>query len=220
MKAGIYQIVNTRNNKRYIGSTLNFRKRYRQHERMLKSNKHDNQYLQNSFAKEPDVFVFQVIETINNAAEMMSVEQGYLDVLYDRQDQCYNINPNANQPPHVFSAETKRKMSAAKIGSIPWNKGMKGFRKGIPRSEETKRKISETKLRNPYVYSDEQRKKMSDANKGRKAWNAGAKGLQIAWNKGLKGVYKCSAETRAKMSKSHKAKRQGLLNPAPSQQAA
>ena len=36
----------------------------------------------------------------------------------------------------IFSEETKRKLSEARKGKIPWNKGK-------PASEETKRKISE-----------------------------------------------------------------------------
>lgn len=46
------------------------------------------------------------------------------------------------------SEETKRNISNAKIGSIPWNKGLVGvqtaWNKGIPRSEETKQKIRES----------------------------------------------------------------------------
>jgi hypothetical protein len=48
----------------------------------------------------------------------------------------------------TMSLKSKAKMSVAKIGSIPWNKGKTGLqvssRKGIPLSEETKKKLSES----------------------------------------------------------------------------
>ena len=40
----------------------------------------------------------------------------------------------------VYSKESKRKMSEAKKGQIPWNKGKTGMQK---HSEESKRKMSE-----------------------------------------------------------------------------
>jgi group I intron endonuclease len=42
-----------------------------------------------------------------------------------------------------FSEEHRRKLSEAHMGHTPWNKGMKGEYTTGPRSEETKRKISE-----------------------------------------------------------------------------
>lgn len=80
-----------------------------------------------------------------------------------------------------------------KKGCIPWNKGIsvrlnpKGeFKKGlIPWNKRMK-------------MSKEHKKKLSDGWIKRKE-----KGLGIVWNKGLRGVQKCSKETRKKMSKSH-----------------
>lgn len=79
--------------------------------------------------------------------------------------------------------ETRKRMSEAKIGSIPWNKDKKGvmipWNKGKPHSEEEKKKISEGR-------------------KGKEPWNKGKKGVTVAWNKGLKGQY--SKETIEKMT--------------------
>ena len=45
-----------------------------------------------------------------------------------------------------LSKETKRNMSLAHVGQIPWNKGLKGvqiaWNKGIPFSEETRKRMS------------------------------------------------------------------------------
>lgn len=46
---GIYKIVI--NNKTYVGSSLDIKKRLRQHRRELRKNIHDNRYLQNLYNK-------------------------------------------------------------------------------------------------------------------------------------------------------------------------
>jgi len=91
-----------------------------------------------------------------------------------------------------------------KKGNIPWNKG-------IPTSEEIRRKISETSKGR--IFSKEHRRKIGEANKkriwseeskeklsksltGKISWNRGLKG-SIPWNRGIPH----SKETRAKMSK-------------------
>jgi hypothetical protein len=79
------------------------------------------------------------------------------------------------------SPESLEKQRQKMIGKVPWNKGKTGLQvspnKGIPRSEETKRKISEaTKGK---VRSEEFKKKMSIISKGRVAWNKGKSGYTM-----------------------------------------
>ena len=63
MGSGIYCIKNIINNKVYIGSSIDLNSREYKHFWMLKKNKHDNQFLQNSFNKYGEnSFVFEVIE--------------------------------------------------------------------------------------------------------------------------------------------------------------
>jgi len=63
MSSGIYCIKNIINNKVYIGSSVNLNGREYKHFWMLKKNKHDNQFLQNSFNKYGEnSFVFEVVE--------------------------------------------------------------------------------------------------------------------------------------------------------------
>ena len=61
-----------------------------------------------------------------------------------------------------LSEETKRKISEATKGRVPWEKG----RKRGPHSEETKRKMSEANKGK--ALSEETKIKISDANKGKK----------------------------------------------------
>lgn len=63
MQSGIYQIKNNVNGKVYVGQTVNFAHRKRQHFKALKENTHYNQYLQRSFNKYGQAgFSFEVIE--------------------------------------------------------------------------------------------------------------------------------------------------------------
>lgn len=63
-KKGIYQIKNIINKMVYIGSTTHsFQRRFREHERELRNNKHNNIYLQNSYNKYgDDNFEFSILE--------------------------------------------------------------------------------------------------------------------------------------------------------------
>jgi len=122
--------------------------------------------------------------------------------------------------PHT--EESKRKMSESSKGNIPWNKGNKGrilseetksrMREnrvgmlGKYHSEETKRKISEASKGR--TRSEESKRKQSESMKGHKGYWTGI----ISFRKGktykeIYGVEK-AAETKRKISESHKRKSQ------------
>jgi len=50
-KSGIYKIINIINNRLYIGSSVNIRRRWLEHKRLLSKGKHENNLLQNSWDK-------------------------------------------------------------------------------------------------------------------------------------------------------------------------
>lgn len=202
--SGIYAITNTVNGKKYIGSAVNFQRRWWKHTEELKLNRHHSIKLQNSWNKHgSDSFEFSVLEYVESLSLLIEREQVYLDAI-DASKSGYNICPNAgSRIGSVTSEETKRKLSEA----------LKG-RKRKPHSDESREKMRQGMLgKKP---SKETIAKVVAANTGRKhpsefgaAISIRKKGVKFsdehkaklsAWQKGTTQ----SDETRAKRSASLK----------------
>lgn len=107
IRSGIYRFTNIQNNKIYIGSAKNLRKRFTQHLSNLRLNKHHSQHLQNAWNKYgEDNFKYDIIEFVEDISILLIREQYYLDTLLFAQEYIrkesnkfielgYNINPFA-----------------------------------------------------------------------------------------------------------------------------
>lgn len=138
MKSGIYIITNLLNNKHYIGSSKDLKKRLRDHRNSLIKNKHENKRLQHSFNKYGiDVFTFEVLE-YHTVEYMVSMEQYWMNML--------------NTPNRKFGFNIR-----------PVAQGGKGFSKeehpqyGTHRSLETKEKLRK-------AHTDKKRKEQQKRN--------------------------------------------------------
>lgn len=88
MNSGIYKIINLINNKIYIGSAINLKRREYEHFRMLEKNIHYNDYLQRSYNKyKQENFKFEII-TLCNKEELINLEQYYIDTLKPEYNNC------------------------------------------------------------------------------------------------------------------------------------
>lgn len=77
--SGVYEIVNTKNGKRYIGQSCTLRKRWRIHKILLRKNEHPNGPLQIDWNSQTENdFIFKVIEYCN-VDLLDAIEQRYLD---------------------------------------------------------------------------------------------------------------------------------------------
>lgn len=130
--AGVYAIVNLINNKKYVGSTSNFRKRYREHYSQLLQEKHVNFHLQNAFNKYGENnFEFWILEECQNVRDtLLFIEQKYIN-----SDGDYNICKIAGkQKGDVYTgheiSDRHRKIIAESNHNRVW-------------SEESRRKLSE-----------------------------------------------------------------------------
>lgn len=211
-KSGIYFIRNVSNNRMYVGSCKRFKTRFSDHINSLNKNKHRNKFLQNDWNKcGREAFVFEVVEVTNGTTEeRRQIEQQYIDKYFDNKVLCYNMRKNVvENDPSCFSKdpeETKRKRSASLKGRKLSPESIEKIRIaniGRVRSEETRKKISETsKGREPWhkgktnVYSEEQIKAISDSVK--RLWdNKDYRNKTIEKMKGAKR----SKDTIDKMSK-------------------
>ena len=94
---GIYRIRNIVNGKIYIGSTVDFRRRFRLHKFHLDRGTHHSPGLQRAWKTYgAEAFAFEVLEIIPEPKELISVEQRYLDQLCPFQQAGYNVSPRAD----------------------------------------------------------------------------------------------------------------------------
>lgn len=205
----VYKITSKINGKFYIGSSIHFDRRIKDHFRSLKSNSHTNTKLQNHCNKYGiDDFEVSIIEIIEFRVDLIPREQFYLDTLTP----FFNIYKSANSPAGTpRSEEVKLKMSMARKGKPSPKKGIPS---NIPVSEENKEKLRKLmignkfslgvkatpesidkrlKSREGYVHSEETKIKIGVANKvtATEHWK-------------IKKGFTHSKETRIKMSESAK----------------
>lgn len=136
----IYIIWNKVNNKFYIGSAVNYKKRWRNHITTLNNGTHRNKYLQNAWNKYGEkCFNFEVLEFLCNRDVLLEREQRYIDIaIMISRNNLYNINLVAggfHNRKHTI--ETKKKMSLKRIG-VSLTKG-----ENNPNSKLTKREVNE-----------------------------------------------------------------------------
>lgn len=150
-KSGIYEILNTVNGKRYIGSAKCFNTRWRRHRWELTKQRHNNRKLQRAWNKYGEAsFKFLPILTCVATKEMLLF---YEQQLLNKLKPEYNIAVRADSPTagRKLSAAHKSKIGAAHEGKIV--------------SLETRAKQS--KAGRGRTLSDEQRIEISKFQKGR-----------------------------------------------------
>jgi group I intron endonuclease len=128
MKTGIYIIQNKKNKKVYVGSGVDIKRRWREHKKLLRKNKHHSPRLQHSWNKYGEEnFQFILLEPVRDPLHLVAVEQTFLDYYkcYEP-ERGYNIcRTSGSCLGAKRSEETKKKISKAKIGKR--KKNTKGY---------------------------------------------------------------------------------------------
>jgi group I intron endonuclease len=180
-RSGIYQIVNSENGKRYVGSAKNFHVRSSKHSSSLGLGKHHSKHLQAAFIKYgADKFEFKIL-LVCAPEDLLFYEQRAIDTLKPE----YNMSPTAgNTLGTPCSAEKRAKISASHTGKVRTPEHRAAIALGgigrIPTDEarvnlraaarlkaadpEWRKKLSEGKIGKPL--SEAHRKKLSDMRKG------------------------------------------------------
>lgn len=181
-KGGVYSIINTFNNKVYIGSSKNVSSRIYIHISDLKLNRHHSVSLQRAFNKYGEnSFNFDLVEIVEHNENLITREQVWMDFFKPE----YNICKTAYSRLGVsHSEETKIKMRKPKSEEGRLNMKNKVKRteehkinlglalKGKKRSEESKEKIRAYYRTNANwckgkKMSEEHRKNNSESQKGK-----------------------------------------------------
>lgn len=151
-KTGIYTITSP-SGAMYVGSAIDFSRRWSEHRSGMKKGIHHNNPLQNAFNKYGiENLIFEKI-IFCKKEDLLIYEQIAIDCLTPE----YNICKVAGSPiGRICSEETKRKIGLA-------NKG----RSSGPPSEETRKKMRDWQKNRPPA-SEETRRKMSESLKGKK----------------------------------------------------
>jgi group I intron endonuclease len=93
----VYEIAKVGNQKRYVGSTFRYRRRYDEHRVRLESGNHHCQHLQNAFWKHgAGGFVMRPLEIVASSSLLISREQSWMDSFPSRQ--LYNSSLIAGVP--------------------------------------------------------------------------------------------------------------------------
>jgi len=115
INSGVYEILNTKTNKRYIGSTIDFPMRWKKHRQDLETGNHHSPYLQRAWNKQGSgAFIFNRI--LICAASKTQLEM-YEQLCIDQLEAEYNTSRVAGSRLGVkHTAETCKKISMSGIG--------------------------------------------------------------------------------------------------------
>lgn len=185
MKNAIYKIINTVNQKFYVGSTHDTDQRFPVHLKRLRSGRHHCAHLQASWNKHGEAaFVFEVIETYDSPDQLEAAEDRWLDEHYG-QPYFFNTGRSSKAPwrgvtgpAHPFYGRVLPDSTKQAVSD-----GLKAHYAGDPtrhprcgtvHTEETLGKIRSNRTapsgENHYRYgqtlSAEVRKKIGDAQRG------------------------------------------------------
>ena len=178
MQAGVYEIRSVVDGRRYVGSSVNMARRWKEHRLRLDSGKHGNLHLQRAWKKYgSEKFEFSVLVGCH-ADSVLLYEQMYLDALSPEFNLCRVAGS-------CLGVKRRRESIEA----------MRQKRIGLRWTASTKRKISESLSgRKAPTVNDATRQKQSIARKARGLGN-----LESLWA-AKRGVPR-TEEVRQKLSK-------------------
>lgn len=159
MARGIYKIINVVNNKFYVGSAVDLKRRKARHFSELRHGRHNNRYLQAAWVKYGEqAFVFVVVEELPEDADLLVAENVWLKEHVGK-EYCYNIGVDATAPmlgvggeasptwgyKHTPEAlEQIGKASKSRIQTEEEKAKRRATMQGKPKSAEVRAKISAT----------------------------------------------------------------------------
>jgi group I intron endonuclease len=154
-KSGIYKIINVVNNKFYVGSAVDLRRRKTRHFCELRTGKHKNAHLQAAWNKYGEkAFTFVIVEEHPEGADLLAAENIWLKEHVGK-DYCYNLGVDAIAPMLGKSGELSptwgRKRTPEELVAQSWKgrrhrkeskERIRAYLIGKPRPAEVRAKIA------------------------------------------------------------------------------
>lgn len=186
----LYTILNSLNNKIYVGQTKYPEKRWKQHKN-LSNKKIKLQFIHKAMAKDGiNNFIFEIIAICKTQEDSDEIEKCLIKQ-YNSRDTNFGYNFMPGGYSQERSEETRKRISKSLIGKCKSNSG--SFTNGSNGDENPEFKEKRIAALVGRKYSKESKQKMSDG------WH------DVHINSGMTGKHH-SKETRKKMSESQKGK--------------
>ena len=121
MTQGIYKLINNKNNKVYVGQSVNIEQRFKDHINNLRNNNHYAYKLQNFYNQNKNLksfkITYEILEIVDNKKHLNSREQYYIQ-LYDSHKNGYNSIGLNGESVHTKKRERENK----RVNKITKNK--------------------------------------------------------------------------------------------------
>lgn len=129
-KCGIYLITNRISGDRYIGSSIDIHKRWKNHKHLLNANKHANSHMQRSWNKYTRLaFTFEILE-LSQFDTLIEREIFWIETINPEFNKSL---PNLDQQGWIMSEESKKALSDS----------VSRYHKNNPPTDEFKKKCSD-----------------------------------------------------------------------------
>lgn len=167
-RSGIYQIVNTINGKRYIGSAVNIRCRWNEHRSDLRNGKHHSRVLLAAWTKYGEgAFKFSVLMFCGRS-ELILYEQMAMDCF---KPEYNSVSTAGNTLGRKHSDETKAKIAAKATGRVRSRESIEqgaAKRRGVKLSPSHRATLLGNKRAAGLKHTDEWKRENSIRNTGAK----------------------------------------------------
>lgn len=192
---GVYSITNTKNKKRYIGSTVNIAKRWKEHRARLLSGKHHSSHLQAAWGKYGESsFQFEIVITCEQE-DLIAQEQFWIDAFQSANPKYgYNIAPIAGSTTGLRKTKEWRAKIADSL-RLQWS-DPEQRKKNLAKKQTLGARLRVSKQFRDFWSSKEVREKQSDTQKRRFASQAERKKTGDA----IANAYRNNSDIKRKVS--------------------